>query len=134
MKNLLRLAHTLIRRVAFEYRIAGVTKTNEFGQRVSEYGDWTMTRGMVESGLVSSFGSKNLAEISYKDLGLDPSRRTITVWLEASDISTSAGRKTCDQVRVGGKIYNILRLEDWLGYDGWKRAYCQEVLETEQGA
>ena len=127
MRYLLRHAFGLIRKSRFDYRLDAGTVTNDFGQKVPSYGEWIPATGIVEPGLVSSFGSKNLQEISYKDLGLDPSRKTITVWLEYSGIGTTADGSTCDQIRWNGRIYNVLRIEDWLEYDGWKRAYCQEI-------
>lgn len=132
MRNILTRALTVIPRSRFKYRKANGNVVNDFGQKVQSYGEWMDVTGIVQPGLVSSFGSKNISDMMYRDLGLDPSKRTITVWIEYTDISSTANRQSCDQVQYMGKTFNILQVEDWLEYNGWKRCYCQEVQRIEE--
>jgi len=128
--NVLNRALTLIPRVKFEYRKFLGVETNQFGQSVQSFGPWTEVYGMESPGMVSAFGGKNMEEVEYKALGLDPSKRTITVWLSGVDIGATVGENGGDQIRFEGETFNILNTENWLGYNGWKRCYCQEVVPS----
>lgn len=128
--NLLERALRVIPRVAFEYRKFKGRTTNESGNVVQEYNEWIATSGMVQPGVISSFGGKNVSEDDYKDMGFDWSKRHLTVWCKA-DLDNIRDNVAPDQVRYLGRVYNVIRCSDWDDYDGWKRCYCVEDLSVE---
>ena len=127
MKNLLEQALKIIPRSNFQYRLFDKRETNEFGQVVPLYGEWHYGYGIVEPGIISSFGGKNIQEKDYKDFGLDFSHETVTAWIRNVQIGTVSNRDSPDQIRYGGKIWNVIQAANWNEYNGWRRCYCQEA-------
>lgn len=131
MKNLLVSALKIIPRSKFQYRLSSETSINEFGQRVHLYGDWNDAYGIVQPGIISSFGGKNISEKDYKDIGLDISRSCITIWIKDIYLRNTADRETSDQVLYGGRVWNVIQCADWDIYNGWRRCFCQEAMNLE---
>lgn len=127
--NIHKVASRLIPRETIEFRIAGESITDEYGVRHSTYGEWNPIKAHVHPGIVSSFGGRNIEERDYKDMGLDFSHRFMTVWCDDSDIRTVCGRDSADQVRIRGMVFNIIHTADWIVFNGWKRFYCEEVID-----
>lgn len=126
--NIHRIAARLVPRQTIEYR--SVSSAIGFGGVPSlVYGKWRKVRAHVQPGIISSFGGKNISEKDYKDIGLDFSRNYITMWASNADIATVAHRQNPDQIRVGGRIFNIIQRADWLEFSGWSRCYCVEVMD-----
>lgn len=139
LSNILERAFKVIPRTEFEYRVVTGDSTNEFGQRITEYSPWVKTSGAVQPGIVASFGSKNISEKEYKDLGMDFAHGTITVWLSSDALntihhapSTVHGRNSTDQVRWDNRVWNVVQVAGWNEYNGWRRCYCVEVLNLPQ--
>lgn len=132
MNNILVEALRLIPKSKFQYRLASKTITDEFGQRVNTYGDWINGIGIIQPGIVSSFGGRNVSEKDYKEMGLDISRSTITVWISDVHLSTVKGRSTPDQIKYDNRIWNIVQTSNWNQYNGWRYCYCQEALNVDE--
>lgn len=132
--NILNRAFHVIPKVKFKFRIANGVATDDFGQRSVDYGPWIDTEGMVQPGIVASFGSRNISEKEYKDFGLDFARGSITIWLSTNTIgtihgpSTIHGKESTDQVLWNDRIWNVVQVANWNEYNGWRRCYCEEAL------
>lgn len=124
------LAMNIIPPNDFKYRKYDGVTTNEFGQRVTTYTDWADGFGCVQPGIISSFGGKNISEKDYKELGLDFSRATVTVWIKDIVLKSVNGESSCDQIMFEGKVYNVIQAANWNEYSGWRRCYCQEIVDT----
>lgn len=138
MENILDIAMSVfaaspVGNPAFHYRVFIGRTIDRYGQATSSYGPWKRSRGMVEPGIVSSFGGKNIEEKDYKDFGLDFSMNNVTIWISAADLHTVCNRESPDQIRYDGKVYNIIQCADWEGHNGWKRCYCQQDKSIEPG-
>lgn len=127
-ENILERAFKIIPRSKFEYRLFIKTRINDYGQCEPEYTDWADGHGIVQPGIISSFGGKNVSEKDYKELGLDFSRCTVSVWIKDVNLRTLKGSRTPDQIRWQGREFNIIHVSDWLGYDGWKHCYAVEDI------
>ena len=132
IRNILNIAQSVIGTEPVEFRKC-LGSTIEHGQVIVSYSPWKSVRACVQPGIVSSFGGKNLSEKDYKEMGLDWTRTYYTIWLSGVDISTVQKRDSSDQVRFLGKTLNILQCANWLGLNGWKRCYCVERVDEEDG-
>lgn len=132
MNNILIEALRVIPKSEFQYRLASKTVTDEFGQRVNTYGDWINGIGIVQPGIVSAFGGRNVSEKDYKEMGLDISRSTVTIWISDVPLSTVKGRSTPDQIKYDNRIWNVVQASGWNQYNGWRRCYCQEALNVDE--
>lgn len=130
MSNIHKIASRVIGMQSIEYRKSLSVSISECGIERPSYGEWIRVRAHVQPGIVASFGSKNLSEKDYKEMGLDWSSITKTVWLSDQDIHTIAIRPSTDQFRINGKIYNIIQMADWDEFNGWRRCYCQQVINN----
>lgn len=128
MFNIHRVASMIIPMQAIEYRNSSGVTISDSGLAKVSYGDWKKIKAHVQPGIVASFGSKNLSEQDYKELGLDWSRLSMTVWLSNSDVQCMALKQSTDQFKINGHIFNILKIADWNDFNGWKRVYCAEIL------
>ena len=126
--NIHLIASRLIPRQAIEFRSA-TTEIGYAGVPSLQYGKWKSVMAHVQPGIISSFGGKNISEKDYKDLGLDFSRNYITIWTSNADIATLAHKQNPSQVRVDGKIFNVIQRADWNVYNGWSRCFCVEVID-----
>lgn len=129
--NIHKIASRMIPREWIEYRIAKESITDEYGVRRSTFGEWTRLFVHAQPGIISSFGGKNLDEKDYKDMGLDFSHKFVTIWFDSADINTVYGGDSADQVKIRGKIFNVIQTADWIDFNGWKRAYCEEAIGYE---
>lgn len=132
MTDILQTALRVIPKVKFQYRFFIERTINEFGQSVISYDDWQNVRGIVEPGVISSFGGKNIEEKDYKQFGLDASRDIITVWMSGIKVGTLTSKDCPDQVKYLGKVYNIVHVENWNSYNGWRRCFCEEAKNIEE--
>lgn len=126
--NIHKIASALIPRERFEYRTSGDNELSAAGRLVPTYGEWKHASGHIQPGIVSSFGGKNIEEKDYKDMGLDFSHRFMTIWHDISELTTIADRQAACQVRIRGKIFNVIHAADWIVFDGFKRIYVEEVV------
>lgn len=126
--NIHKIASRLIPREKVEFRIAGDSYTDDYGIRHSTFGEWHEMMAHVHPGIVSSFGGRNIEERDYKDMGLDFSHRFMTVWCDDKDIRTICGRDSADQLRIRSMVFNVIHVADWIVFNGWKRFYCEEVI------
>lgn len=129
LPNLLIQALKIIEPNGFKYRKFNSGAVTDFGVATQAYGDWIVGTGIVQPGIISSFGGKNVSEKEYDDLGMDFSRHTVTVWVKNADLHTNVLKRSPDQLQFNGKVYNIIHVSDWDGYNGWQRCYCQEILD-----
>lgn len=128
LNNIHKIASRIIPTQEIEWRKAGSSTTDQYGQRKSGYGAWTKIRAHVQPGVISSFGGKNVSEKVYDDFGLEFSHKHITVWVDGCDLTTMAKQDSPDQIKYRNCVYNIINVADWLDVDGWKRIYCEEVI------
>lgn len=126
--NIHKIASSLIPRERFEYRISGDNVLSAAGRIVPTYGEWRQATGHIQPGIVSSFGGKNIEEKDYKDMGLDFSHRYLTIWHNIAELGTIADRQSACQVRLRGKVFNVIHSADWIVFDGFKRIYVEEVV------
>ena len=133
--NLHKLASRIIPRQKIMWRKANDTVISSAGIPVSGYGEWQTTLAHAMPGIISSFGGKNINERDYKDMGLDFSRNYYTVYTDNLDVRTVCEQHAADQFKICGKVFNIIQTEDWeeFGYNGWKRCYCVQVIDGEEG-
>lgn len=132
LDNLLISAIRVIPPVAFLYRKYTGHATNDIGNTIAEYTEWTEAVGVVQPGIPSSFGTgRILGEEAIKLSGIDFSRNVISVWCKDVDIRSVRGKTIPDQVMYEDKVYNITDVADWLGYNGWKRLVCEEDIRDE---
>lgn len=130
--NIHKVASRLIPRQKIEWRKGAVSVLSEAGIMRSQYGEWISVNAHVQPGIISSFGGKNITEKEYKEMGLDWSHRFFTIWVDDSRITTNAQQDTTDQIRLGGEdgeIYNIINMADWIEFDGFRRCYCEQVID-----
>lgn len=124
VNNLLNIAMRTIGTNALEYRLYSGSTVNEFGKPSVSYGEWKGARASIQPGIVSSFGGKCISEKEYQELGLSWARTYVTVWVNNVELTTSENEEAADQIRINGKVYNVLQVENWLMQNGWKRCYC----------
>lgn len=133
ISNILRSAQKLIPSDnvsnGFKYRKCIGTETNEYGDRVIKFTEWIDGDGHIQPGIVTGFGIKNISESDIKQLGLDMSRRSITIWINNANLSTVAGQSSSDQVLYDGRIFQIVNVCNWGNYNGWQNCFCQELIE-----
>lgn len=129
ISNILNTAIGAIGGGRVEYRLYSGRSISDIGVPSVSYTEWNSTRAFVHPGIVSSFGGSGISEKEYKDLGFSWSRENITVWISNVGLHTSGDENAADQIRLHGKVYNVLQVEDWIEQNGWKRCYC--VLRRE---
>ena len=125
---LLKLAGKVVPEVEFEYRVLDGKLTNEIGNQVAMYGAWTKARGNIQPGLVQSFNARGVADTGaiMKALGLDQSKRVMSVFAYGLKLRNVHDQDMPDQIRYCGLVYNIWSVSDWFDYDGWKALVCIE--------
>lgn len=128
-RNIHRVASRLIPQESIKYRKGLQIAVSDAGIPTATYGAWTAMLAHVQPGIISSFGGKNVSEKEYHDFGLDFSKRYFTIWFDDVDIKTNAKQNVPDQVQIYGSVFNVIHVSDWLEYNGWKRCYCEEVIE-----
>ena len=131
--NIHKVASRIIPRQTIEWRKGEVSVLSAAGIMRSQHGEWIKIKAHAQPGIVSSFGGKNITEKDYKEMGLDWSHRFFTIWTDDQNITTIAKQETTDQIRIGGEggeVYNIIHIADWLEFDGWKRCYCEQVIDN----
>lgn len=127
--NIHKIASQLIRLDRLEWRRAGITEISDAGIARSVHGEWVSFRAHIQPGVVSSFGGACISEKDYKDIGLDWSHKFYTVWIDNTQVSSIAEMQTTDQFRFYGKIFNIIQIADWAEFDGWRRCFCEQIIE-----
>lgn len=127
--NILELALRVIPKNSFQYRHFLGGTPSDIGIVAQGYDEtWTNGYGLVQPGIISSFGGNNVSEKEYSDLGMDWSKRSCTVWVRNADLHASVNNNSPDQVKYQGRIYNVINVSDWEEYNGWQRVYCQELV------
>lgn len=126
INNILAKALGLIRGSFVEARHYTTGTTNEFGISIKGYGEWAQYDGIVEPGIVSAFGGKNISEKDYEFMGLDWSRYYVTAWIKGANLENIHSDTGTDQIRYNGKVFNVIQIANWSEYDGWQRCYCVE--------
>lgn len=126
LTNIHSLASRIIPGDSFKFRKFVKNTTNDFGISVQEFEEPRNAKGHIQPGVVSSFGGSNIELKDYKELGLDWSRRYITVWLTDRGLEPCADQNGADQIIYDGKVFTILQVENWDNFNGWQRCYCVE--------
>lgn len=124
---LLKKALTVVPKTRFKYRIVQSFVTNEIGNTIATYSEWTDAEGAIQPGLTFSFNARGVSspiEIAKK-IGLDISKNMITVFAKLN-LSNIAKQETPDQIMFDGRIFNIMSVSDWYEFDGWKSLICVE--------
>lgn len=114
--------------VSFKYRLFKSKTVNSIGNNVPVYTDWISTRGSVQPGFGSLLNSKSiLSELDVaRELGIDMTKNRITVYATGINLTTMENKAMPDQVMYADRTYNVIKVSDWLGYDGWKCIFCIE--------
>lgn len=126
--NLLRKAGRIVPREPFQYRTFNGNVTNDIGNIVSTYSEWHEVIGHVQPGLTFSFNARGVSDIGEiaKRIGIDQSKKVITVFVYDLDLKNVHDHDTPDQIKYENCIYNIWSISDWYHYDGWKSFICIE--------
>lgn len=126
--NLLKKAARLIPTVSFKYRIFKSKTVNSIGNNVPVYTEWTSARGSVQPGFGTYFNAKSISSEAMiaKQLGIDQTKNHLTIYAMDVDLTTMENKAMPDQVMYADRIYNVIKVSDWLGYDGWKCIFCTE--------
>lgn len=125
--NILKLAFGMIPHTTVQYRKYQSKTINDFGVATQSYTALASTPASVQPGIVSSFGGKCVELKDYKEMGLDWTRRHITVWMPDVGLEPATNNEGGDQVVYNSMTFNVLQCENWLDYDGWVRIYCVQV-------
>ena len=96
----------------------------DFGVATETYSAVESVEASVQPGIVASFGGKCVELKDYKEMGLDWSRRYITAWMPGRGLEPPVDRNGSDRIIYGGRIFNVLQVEDWEDYNGWQRVYA----------
>jgi len=126
MSSLLKLATTVIPKTSVQYRKYQSKVSTAFGTTTQSFTAWGSVGAVVEPGIVSSFGGKGIELRDYKEMGLDWSRRYITVWMPDKGLTPAADKEGSDEVCYAGKVFTVLQVENWDQMNGWQRVYCVE--------
>lgn len=129
--NIHKIASRIIPRRSVLWRKYETSHTNEYGMPTHKYSEWHSAKAHVEPGVVASFGSKNIDQKLYNDLGLSWSDKTFTVWIDDCDLNTLANQNVPDQIKIDNHVCNVIQVADWLEMNGWKRMYLKEVIDYE---
>lgn len=124
--NILKIAFGQIPHSTIEYKIYASKSINNFGIVAPTYTTPATVEAIVQPGIISSFGGKCVELKDYKDMGLDWSRRYVTVWMPDVGLQPAMDQRMADQITYNSKTFNVLQVENWLEYDGWCRVYCVE--------
>lgn len=129
--SILNRAFTVIPHSSVGYQKFISKAISDFGVATLTYTDEERIKAIVEPGIVSSFGGKCIELKDYKEMGLDWSRRYITVWMPAVGLEPCADREGADRIIHNNKVFTVLQVENWEDYNGWQRVYCVEDKSEE---
>ena len=62
----------------------------------------------------------------YKNMGLDMAKNYIEVWAELPVDGLQRG-EAADQIKFGGRTFDVEKVVNWYAQDGWSRFICVEV-------
>lgn len=129
LSSVYKIASSIIPSDYIHFRKFLEKSTTEFGVVTQSFSEWSKARSHVQPGIVSSFGGSCIELKDYKQLGLDWSRRYITVWLFDKGLEPCCDKDGSDQVKYQDKIFTILQVENWDRFNNWQRCYCVEEKE-----
>lgn len=124
--NIHSIAKSVIRQGSLSYRKFLSNSANDFGVVSQSFSDWIKIYGHIQPGIVSSFGGKAIELKDYKELGLDWSKRYITIWITDKGLEPCCSKDGADQFLYHNKIFTVLQVENWDEFNGWQRCYCVE--------
>lgn len=124
--NIIKSAFRVIPHTTIGYRKFVSKTNNEFGVVSETFTDTSTAVAIVQPGIVSSFGGKCIELRDYKEMGLDWSRRYVTVWMQDVGLEPAVNRDGSDEIIHDGKTFTVLQVENWLEYTGYTRCYCAE--------
>ena len=125
--NIHRIASRVIPTQSIQWRRAVGKETDQYGVSKLKYTDWqTIKRAHSEPGFARSAGQRSPGQDLYDDFGLSFTRRTFTVWCDDKGVNAIIGKEGTDQIKIGDVVCNVVRVEDWIEFDGWKRILVQE--------
>lgn len=101
-------------------------RTNDFGIVEQVFEDVVDTSAHVQPGIVSSFGGSNIEMKDYKELGLDWSKRHITVWMTDRNLEPCCSQEGADKILYNGMEFTVIQVENWDRFNNWQRIYCVE--------
>ena len=125
--NILNAALSVIPHSSVEYQKFISKTVNDFGVTVQSFSEPKRVKAIVESGIVNAIGGNGVELKDYKDMGLDWSKRYITVWLSYVGLEPPADRDGSDRILWDGKTFSVIQVEDRGDYDGWQRCFCVEI-------
>lgn len=128
--NLLKKALRVVPSEIFQYRKVVSVETNEIGNTIPTFSEWTDTRGSVQPGLTFSFNARGISSVidlkmAYK-IGITQAKDLITVFTKDLDLVNTHFQEQPDQIKYNGRIFNIISVSNWLPYDSWKSLVCVE--------
>lgn len=134
--NLLKKALNIVHKSRFEYRRVLSFATNEIGNTIAQYSEWTATTGAIQPGLTFSFNARGISNPieMQKKIGIDQSKNIITVFVKDIELSNVSTQEEPDQIRYDGKVFNIMSVSNWYPYDDWKSLTCVEDTRERSGA
>lgn len=127
MSSILIRARSLIRTDdSVKFRRFVSNSISEFGVASQTFSDWVIVAANVQPGIVSSFGGSNIEMKDYKEMGLDWSRRYITVWIKDKGLQPCVDKNGADEILYNGMEFTVIQVENWDRFNNWQRIYCVE--------
>lgn len=128
--NLLKQALRVVPDETFQYRKVTKVETNDIGNTIPTFSEWSDTRGSVQPGLTFSFNARGISsmielKMAYK-IGITQAKDLITVFTQELDLVNTHFQEQPDQIKYDGRIFNIISVSNWLPYDAWKSLVCVE--------
>lgn len=128
--NLLKQALRIVPPEKFQYRKVLSVETNDIGNTIPTFSEWSDTMGSVQPGLTFSFNARGISsmlelKMVFK-IGISQAKDIITVFTKDLDLVNTHFQEQPDQIKYDGRIFNIISVSNWLPYDSWKSLVCVE--------
>lgn len=120
--NLLNIASSIIPQQVFTYYKFNKAEVNDIGNVVDTYDDGVILEGSVQA----------ISQDMYEKLGLDFSKKYISIHTSADIRNVDNSQKSSDKVVWNGKEYLITKVTNWFQQDGWNRVIAVEQTEEDE--
>jgi len=120
--NLLNIASSIIPQQVFTYYKFNKAEVNDIGNVVDTYDDGVILEGSVQA----------ISQDMYEKLGLDFSKKYISIHTSADIRNVDNSQKSPDKVLWNGKEYLITKVTNWFQQDGWNRVIAVEQTEEDE--
>jgi hypothetical protein len=120
--NLLNIASSIIPQQVFTYYKFNKAEVNDIGNVVDTYDDGVILEGSVQA----------ISQDMYEKLGLDFSKKYISIHTSADIRNVDNNQKSPDKVVWNGKEYLITKVTNWFQQDGWNRVIAVEQTEEDE--